>query len=78
MSKVALIPKILHIASHPWRNYGPSNLLFPFSDSCMCHLNKMQTEIAVMLIVQIFERIKDFRGPTDPFAKLHGNAFIIY
>ena len=48
MSKVALILNNLRTASHPCWNCGPSNL-FRFSDSCMGHLNKTQTETAVML-----------------------------
>ena len=44
MSEAALILKILRTASHPCWNYGPSNLLFHFSDSCMDHVNKTQTE----------------------------------
>ena len=55
MSKVALILKILRTASRPCLNYGPSNLLFCFSDFCMGHLNKMQTEVAVMLKLPVLE-----------------------
>ena len=55
MCKVPLILRILGRASNTCRNYGPSNLFFCFSDSCMVHLNKTQTEIAVMLTLPVFE-----------------------
>ena len=55
MSKVALILKNLRTASHPCWNYGASNLLFRFSDFCMGHLNKTQTETAVMLTLPVLE-----------------------
>ena len=55
MCKVALILKNLRTASHPCWNYGPSNLLFRFRDSCMGHLNKTQTERAVMLTLPVLE-----------------------
>ena len=55
MRKVALILKILRTVSHPCWNYKPSNLLFSFSDFCMGHLNKIQTEIAVMLTLPVLE-----------------------
>ena len=55
MSRVALILKISHTPSHPCQNYGPSKLLFHFSDSCMGHLNKTQTEIAVILKLPILK-----------------------
>ena len=55
MSKVASILKILGAASFPCSNYGSSNLLFRFNDSCIGHLNKTQTEIAVMLRLPLLE-----------------------
>ena len=55
MNKVALILKIWDTASHPCCNYGSSNLLFCFSHSCKGHLNKTQTEIAVLLTVPVLE-----------------------
>ena len=73
MSKVALILKILCTASHPCRNYRQSNLLFHFNNFCMGHLNKMQTEIAVMLTLPALESytkmktlLKDSRILVDP------------
>ena len=53
MTKVALILKILPTTSHPAA--GPPNLLFRFSGSCMGHLNKTHTEIAVMLTLPVLE-----------------------
>ena len=47
--------KTLHTANDPCSNYGPANLLFRFSDSCMGHLNKTQTEIAVILKLPVLE-----------------------
>ena len=55
MSNLALILKMWGIASQPCSNYGPSNLLFCFSDYCICHLNKTQRKVAVMLTMPIFE-----------------------
>ena len=63
MSKVALILKNLRTASHPCRNYGPSNLLFCFSDSCMGHLNKTQTETAVILTLPALESYTKMKTP---------------
>ena len=55
MSKVALILKTLRAACHRSWSYGPSNLLFRFSDSRMGHLNKTQTEAAVLLTLRVLE-----------------------
>ena len=55
MSKITLILKIWDTASHPCCSYVPSNLLFRFSHSCMGHLNKTQTETAVMLTLLVLE-----------------------
>ena len=55
MSNVASILKILVISSHSRSYYGPSNLLFGLSDSCIGHHDKMRRKLAVMLTIRIFE-----------------------
>lgn len=43
------------MTDHSCPNYEPSNFLFGFNDTCIGHLNKMQTKVAVMLKVHISE-----------------------
>ena len=80
MIKIALILKVLRRASHSCRNYGMSNLLVRFSDSCLGHLNKMQMEIAVMLTLPVLEsyaKMKTSLKVSRIFANLPQNGDLL-
>ena len=55
MGKAFLHLKIWGMTDHSCPNYESSNFLFGFNDTCIGHLNKMQTKVAVMLKVHISE-----------------------
>ena len=55
IKSVPLILRILGTARKPCWDYWPSNLVFRFSDFSKGHLNKTQTEIAVILTLPAFE-----------------------